>query len=316
MKNIVVIGEVIAEILADAPGDGFLETMALTGPYPSGAPAIYAAQVAAMDHPSAIISTVGDDDFGRMALNRLTRDGVDITGIGVSGDYPTGTAFVRYRSDGARDFIFNIRHAACGLEPDQALALPVLDRAGHLHVMGSSLSSPGLIACNLAAAHAIKARGGTVSFDPNLRKEMLASPGIGDAMETILGLTDLFLPSGEELTLLTRAKRAPEAVAELLGRGVSAIVHKLGAEGVRYHDREGSEFLPAFPVEEIDPTGAGDCFGATFTVLWFRGIPTRQALSIASAAGAIAVGRKGPMEGTARLAELKAFIKARQETAL
>lgn len=316
MKNIVVIGEVIAEILADSPGNGFLEPMALTGPYPSGAPAIYAAQAARMNHPSAIISTVGDDDFGRLALNRLRHDGVDVSGIAIAPDYPTGTAFVRYRTDGARDFIFNIRHSACGLEPDETKAQPVLDRAGHLHVMGSSLSSPDIIAFNLAASRAVKARGGTVSFDPNLRKEMLASPGIGEAMDTILSLTDLFLPSGEELALLTRSKEPRQAIAELLDRGVSAIVHKLGAEGVRYHDRKGSDFIPGFKVEEIDPTGAGDCFGATFTVHWLRGTPTREALTIASAAGAIAVGRRGPLEGTTSLSELASFLAGRQEKVL
>ena len=311
MKNIVVIGEVLAEILADTPGTGFLKPIALTGPFPSGAPAIFADQAARMGHASAVISTVGEDDFGRLTLDRLSRDGVDVSGIAIAPDHPTATAFVRYRADGARDFIFNIRHSACGLTPDKAKAQPVLDQARHLHVMGSSLSSPDLIAFNLAAARAVKARGGTVSFDPNLRKEMLASPGIGEAMEAVLELTDLFLPSGDELFLFTHAKQPRQAVDELLGRGVCAIVHKLGAEGVRYYDREGSQFVPAFDAKEIDPTGAGDCFGAAFTVRWLEGAPTHQALVMANAAGAIAVGKRGPMEGTSNRSDLGAFLAAR-----
>jgi sugar/nucleoside kinase (ribokinase family) len=61
-------------------------------------------------------------------------------------------------------------------------------------------------------------------------------------------------------------------------------------------------------VEEIDPTGAGDTFGATYVTLWLQGIPPREALILANAAGALAVGRKGPMEGTCTLAEIKAFV--------
>ncbi|HQU10072.1 MAG TPA: carbohydrate kinase family protein, partial [Acidiphilium sp.] len=65
---------------------------------------------------------------------------------------------------------------------------------------------------------------------------------------------------------------------------------------------------PAFPVEEVDPTGAGDCFGAAFVTCLLQGMGTRRALDYARAAGALAVSRKGGMEGIADLATLDAFI--------
>ena len=55
--------------------------------------------------------------------------------------------------------------------------------------------------------------------------------------------------------------------------------------------------VPAFPVEEVDPTGAGDCFGGTFVACLALGVPVPRALRLANAAGALAVGEKGPMEG-------------------
>ena len=58
-------------------GDGFLEPITLLGPFPSGAPAIFIDQAARFGQPAAIISCVGDDDFGRVNLNRLRRDGVE-----------------------------------------------------------------------------------------------------------------------------------------------------------------------------------------------------------------------------------------------
>lgn len=308
MKKIVVIGEILAEIMADRIGCGFSEPMALTGPYPSGAPAIFAAQAARVGQPTAIVSTVGDDDFGRVNLDRLAQDGVDCRAVAVDSDRPTGTAFVRYRPDGARDFVFNIRHSACGRLRDTLATTTVLDGADHLHVMGSSLSSPDSIARNVATAETVKARGGTVSFDPNLRKEMLDAPGLRDAMGRILGLTDLYLPSGPELTLLTAATDPAAALAELQGRGIE-IVHKRGADGASHHGPHGVATVRAFPVQEMDPTGAGDCFGAVFVALWLRGTHPQAALTLAAAAGACAVQTRGPMEGIRELAALRAFCE-------
>ena len=307
MKKIVVIGEILAEIMADSPGEGFHEPLALTGPYPSGAPAIFIDQAARLGQPGAIISAVGEDDFGRLNLDRLKRDGVDISAVAIDPDRPTGTAFVRYRPDGSRDFVFNLKHSACGRLPPEEMAARGVDSATHVHVMGTSLSSPEFVALNLRAARAVKQRGGSVSFDPNLRKEMLRAPGIRDAMTEILGLTDLFLPSGEELFLLTEAREADAAARELLAGGVSTVVHKMGAQGVRRYGGGGSDFAPAFEVEEVDPTGAGDCFGATFTALWLRGDNLDEALRLAAAAGALAVTRRGPMEGVSDLQALRRF---------
>lgn len=307
MKTIVVAGEILVEIMADTVGDGFGGPIALTGPYPSGAPAIFIDQVARMGQPCGIISMVGNDDFGRVNLDRLAGDGVDVSAIGIDPDRPTGSAFVRYRADGSRDFVFNIRHSACGTLPKSPAVDRMLQGADHLHVMGSSLSSPEIIAFNIAAARAIRAKGGTVSFDPNLRKEILDAPGMAAAMETILSLTDLFLPSGDEISLLTTARDDAGAVAELLARGIRAIVHKQGARGVAYHDATGRRFVPSFAVQEVDPTGAGDCFGGAFVAVWLRGEEIDRALTLAAAAGALAVTQRGPMEGAASLDTIRTF---------
>ncbi len=309
MKKITVVGEILVEIMADAPGNGFREPLALTGPFPSGAPAIYIDQVAKLGQPCAIISSVGHDDFGRVNLDRLTEDGVDVSAISLNPDRPTGTAFVRYRADGSRDFVFNIKHSACGRLQLNEAAHRVLQETDHLHIMGSSLSSPEFIAINLNAAQLVKQRGGSISFDPNLRKEILAQEGMREAMSEVLALTDLFLPSGEELFLLTEATTPEAAVQELLGRGIRAVVHKLGAEGVHYFDAHEHHVVPAFSVDERDPTGAGDCFGGAFTTFWLRGGDLRQALTYAAAAGALAVTQRGPMEGTASLEALEHLIQ-------
>jgi len=312
MKKILVIGEILVEIMADSEGEGFRQPQPLTGPFPSGAPAIYASQAARLGQPVAIISAVGDDDFGHLNLNRLKGDGVDISGVRIDSDRPTGSAFVRYRADGSRDFVFNIQHSACGTLDRSAQISGLIDAADHIHIMGSSLSGPAFAGLNLAAAKAIKARGGTVSFDPNLRKEMLANPGLAAALKQALDLTDLFLPSGEELMFLTGSSDERAAINELFARGVTAIVHKKGIAGACYHDADDVIEMPSFAVDEIDPTGAGDSFCGAFTAHWLRGTPPWQALRYAAAAGALAVTNRGPMEGVFDQQRIDEFVNGNQ----
>ncbi len=315
MKKIVVIGEVLVEIMADKVGEGFREVQSLTGPFPSGAPAIFADQVAKMGQPVSIVSAVGDDDFGHLNLDRLRRDGVDVSGVFIDKERPTGSAFVRYRANGERDFVFNIFHSAAGRLNVTDTGKALLDSADHLHVMGSSLSSPEFVALNLRAGKLIRDNGGTVSFDPNLRREILSADGMAVAMSRMISMTDLFLPSGSELTFLTESAAPEAAIEELLERGVQAIVHKRGADGASFHNELGTLDIDAFTVKEIDPTGAGDCFGGTFTALWLRGTDAQTALQLAAASGALAVTKRGPMEGTATPTELEDFIRRTPGTA-
>ena len=310
MKKIITIGEILVEIMATEVGDGFLEPIPLLGRYPSGAPASFIDQVAKLGQPCGMIACVGADDFGRVNLDRLARDGVDTSAIVTHPELPTGSAFVRYRADGSRDFVFNIRHSAAGATGATPQAERLIEGADHLHVMGSSLSTAAIVDLALAAADRIRGKGGTVSFDPNLRPSVLATPGTRETMGNVLARTDLFLPSGPELFLFTSAATETEAVAELLGRGIRAIVVKDGAAGARFHAEGALISAPAFPVEEVDPTGAGDTFAGTFVTLWLRDSPPVEALRLANASGALAVTRRGPMEGTSTMAELDAFLGA------
>jgi sugar/nucleoside kinase (ribokinase family) len=305
LQPIVTIGEILVEIMATTPGHGFREPIDLVGPFPSGAPAIFIDQIARLGIPAAMVGAVGDDDFGYVNIERLRRDGVDVSAIAVHPSAATGSAFVRYRPDGARDFVFNLRDSANRLLALDEAAQKLIAQAGHLHVVGSSLGAEPVAAAVLAAIEVVKRHKGTVSFDPNIRKEMLAASGLREAMASVLAVTDLFLPSGNELHLFSSAS---DPVRDLLGRGITAIVHKHGAAGARYIDASTDIHQPAFPVTELDPTGAGDIFGATFVAGWKRGLPPAVNLRFACAAGALAVTGKGPMEGASSYPELERFL--------
>ncbi|MBZ9936784.1 sugar kinase [Mesorhizobium sp. BR1-1-16] len=306
--TIVTIGEILVEIMATTLGEGFLEPQPLIGPFASGAPAIFIDQVGKLGAAAAIVSAVGDDDFGTLNLERLRRDGVDVSAVAVLPGAATGSAFVRYRTDGSRAFVYNMRDSAAGRIAATPEAEVVLHAAAHLHVMGSGLPMPAVHGMVSAAIPALKAKGGTVSFDPNIRPEMLRDPSGRAALDRVLAATDLFLPSGEELMMFAGAGEENAAIAALLQAGVREIVLKRGAAGASHFDSNGRTDMPGFVVEEVDPTGAGDSFGATFLVCRRFGLGIEESLRYANAAGARTVTIKGPMEGTSTFAELDAFI--------
>jgi sugar/nucleoside kinase (ribokinase family) len=307
----ITVGEILVEIMASTIGSGFLEAQPLTGPYPSGAPAIFIDQVARLGGKAGIVASVGNDDFGRLNLDRLRRDGVDVSAVSVSSDLPTGSAFVRYRADGGRDFVFNIKHSAAGRVEMTPAVEDLIKAAGHIHVMGSAFVIPGAADIIDAAIQAVRSRGGSVSLDPNVRKELLDSDTISEHFSSVLNVADLLLPSGEELFAATGQDDEPSAVARLLDLGVSEVVLKRGKDGASFFGRDATRIdCNAFVVEEVDPTGAGDCFGAAYLTSRRFGLSPEEALLRASAAGARNVTRQGPMEGLSTPSELAAFIAA------
>lgn len=314
----VTIGEILVEIMATRPGIGFREPIELSGPYPSGAPAIFIDQCARVGGAAGIIACVGDDDFGHMNIERLRRDGADVSAIAVSPDHPTGSAFVRYRPDGSRDFVYNIARSAAALVGLTGEARALLARAGHLHVMGTAFAIPALWEMLDHALETVRARGGSVSLDPNLRKELLGHGQTRDRFRRLVAEADLLLPSGDELFLAADTGDADEAaaVSALFQAGVGEIALKRGEKGATFFDAGGYRAdSAAFDVEEVDPTGAGDCFGGAYVACRRLGMTPERALDYANAAGARNVTVRGPMEGAATLAELDAFMAATRRRA-
>ncbi|MCE6968330.1 sugar kinase [Cereibacter sphaeroides] len=303
------VGEILVEIMATSIGDGFREPVELVGPYPSGAPAIFIDQCARIGGSAAMIGAVGNDDFGRLNIERLERDGADVSGIAVDPDYPTGSAFVRYRADGSRDFVYNIAKSAAARFGWTEHVAALVHRAGHLHVMGSALSMPGAAEVIEAAALVVRSRGGTISLDPNLRKELVLDADTERRFANLVDISDLLLPSGDELERAAGVDGVEAALARLFERGVKEVALKQGRDGATvFTPGAPPVHVTAFAVEEVDPTGAGDCFGGAYVACRRLGMPVAEALTYANAAGARNVTRRGPMEGAGTRAELDAFI--------
>ncbi|MBN9981664.1 tagatose kinase [Rhizobium laguerreae] len=305
----VCVGEILVEIVATTVGDGFREAQPLVGPFASGAPAIFISQCGRLGGKAAMVGAVGDDDFGRVNTDRLKRDGVDVSTISIDPDYPTGSAFVRYRKDGSRDFVYNIATSAAARFGWSETVGDLIHRSGHLHVMGSALSVASAREVIDKAVDIVKARGGTLSVDPNIRKELKLDEDTERRFSKLVAAADLLLPSGEELERAAGVEGEADAIRRLFEVGVKEIVLKRGAEGATYFGRDGDRIdAPAFVVQEVDPTGAGDCFGGAYLTCRRLGMSPQQALTYASAAGARNVTVLGPMEGAGTQQELDAFI--------
>lgn len=305
--DIVTVGEILVEVLTEKAGQPLDRPGTLLGPYPSGAPAIAIDQAALMGARTAIIAKVGRDDFGSLNKNRLSADGVDISHIAETDANSTGVAFVTYFPDGERKFIFHFEKAACGELAPEDVEESVVAQSKYLHLMGCSIAgSPSLAAAILRAVRSARENSVGISFDPNLRPELLKGK-IMEHYRDILGACDILLTGKKELEFLVGCG-AESAVRTLLEQRDRIVVMKDGARGACLFTRSEAFRIGVYPAVEVDPTGAGDSFDGTFLALLCEGRSSRDALQYAAAAGALAVSRRGPMEGNTDRKGVEAFM--------
>ncbi|MBD3186784.1 sugar kinase [Candidatus Bathyarchaeota archaeon] len=301
--DIVCAGEMLVEIMRDRPGITHAEQGLYRGPFASGAPAIFIDSAARMGAPvnmsTGFIGVTGKDAFGNVIISKLERDGVDASQVRVDPDHATGVAFVQYNEDGSRKFIFS-KGAAGLLHPDDIKTTFMKDTKV-FHVMGSALSiSTSSKNAVLKAVDLTLNAGGFISFDPNLRVEMMPLDEILDTCKPVIEKTRVLLPSGEEASMLTGDDDPMMACETLLQEGPEIIVLKQGKDGCTVFTSEGTTRVPGFSVEETDPTGAGDTFGGAFIVELLQGVPPVDGARFANAAGALKVTHFGPMSDDAR----------------
>lgn len=297
MAEIWTMGELLVEIMRPRPDMSLRTAGEFLGPFPSGAPAIFIDTVARLGHGAGIIGGVGNDDFGRCLLDRLDRDGVDRRLVSVFEGVATGVAFVTYRQDGSRQFIYHIGNtpAAMRKAPDvSGIAAPAF-----FHVMGCSLlASDAFRAEILQTLAAFAARGAKVSFDPNLRVELLGPRGLEEVVQPVLARCSVLQPGVEELLALARARTVEDAVQRLFRNPVLEVIAlKRGSRGCTVFTRERSFELGVFRVEPVDPTGAGDAFDAAFLCGLLERKPLEVCARMATAAAALNTAAFGPMEG-------------------
>ncbi|MFO7697953.1 MAG: sugar kinase [Anaerolineae bacterium] len=310
MPELVALGEALVEVMRTGLDQGLDSPGPFVGPYPSGAPAIFADAAARLGARSGFAGTVGDDAFGDCITHRLRLDGVDCGALRRDPARVTGIAFVSYRSDGSRRFLFHLADSAAAHVTLDQIPPGWLDDVRYVHITGSSLSAgTDMREICYAVARYVAGRGGTVSLDPNLRPELIAPDRIRAVCEPVLACARIVFPSGAELLTLTGEESAEAGVTQLLQRGIEIVALKQGDQGSTIYTRAGSQLVAPYTVTEVDPTGAGDCYDAAFVVGLAEGWDLARVGRFANAAGALATTRQGPMEGAHTRAEVLQFMQ-------
>lgn len=301
MPSILSFGELLVEIMRPDLDQPLNESHPFVGPFASGAPAIFADAVAKLGLQSRLLACAGDDAFGHCCLEKLRQDGVETSFIHKTKNKTTGIAFVSYKKDGSRDFLFHLKDsAAAELRPEHVTA-DLLEGVDCLHINGSSLLiSPEMLATGLELIKQAKARDILISFDPNIRAELIQ--GNTDWLKTIVTASNIIMPSGDEACFLTGIADAKKACLNLLEQGTSLVVHKQGALGSTVYWSDSVLKIASLEVQEVDPTGAGDAFAAGFLAYYLKTQDALSAAAFANGVGGLATTKLGPMEALPSLA--------------
>ena len=237
--SVVVLGGINMDLVAvtsrfPEAGETVLGSRFLT--YPGGKGANQAVAAARMGATTTMVGRVGDDMFGPQLTDALTASDVDVSGIAVAPGVSSGIAVIEIDGS-AQNRIVQIPGAngTCG-EPEAA-------RVAQAMAHGSTLLLQLEVSIELSpqVAQEAAALGKTVILDPGPVRPL---------PEEFYFCCDVITPNETEA----------QAADQLLARGVSLAVIKLGAQGAYYATTEGGQFVPPFPVVAVDSVAAGDTF--------------------------------------------------------
>lgn len=256
------------------------------------------------------VTRLGGDEFGRSFMALWEQEGVDASQVIVDPEGFTGVYFIALDEAGKHDFTYYRAGSAASRLTPEDIGPAYIQTARIFHTSGITQAiSEGVYAAADAAIAAAHAGALVVSYDLNLRPRLRPLARLRSIVEATVPEADVVFLSAEDAGYLDDSRPA-EAVAErLLARGPRLVVLKLGGEGCFIAAAEGITLrLPAWPVQPVDTTGAGDAFDAGFLVEWMRGVPLQEVGRFANAVGALAAGGLGAVAPLPTRARVEAFM--------
>lgn len=231
-----------------------------------------------------LIGSVGADSFGEMLLIAIENEHIDSRFVRKRTDTGTGVATIVVEPDGDNSIIVVPR-------ANMALTTTDIDAAADsisdADVLLLQLETP--IAASEHAAAIAKAHGTTVILNPAPAQPL---------PDSLLASVDILTPNQSETELLSgmqvsndeEARNAAEVLrARMVDTTTSAVVLTLGEQGALILTSRTSERIPAFSVDAVDTTGAGDAFCGALATALASGETLDEAIAFANAAGAVAV---------------------------
>jgi 2-dehydro-3-deoxygluconokinase len=258
----------------------------------------------------AYCTRLGDDRFGKLFLDLWQAEGIDVSGVAIDAAARTALYFVTHGVDGHEFDYVRTGSAASRLNIDN-LPREVLRDARFLHVSGISqaISESACDAVDVAIAIA-RASGTCITYDPNLRLRLWSLENARAVIQATLPQVDVFLPSLDEACILAGAEAEADnrdaVFAWCAKHGARNVVLKCGAEGawVWQHTGGVAHHIPAFPVQPVDATGAGDCFDGSLVARLAAGDSLQDAVRYANVAAAISTTGYGAIAPIPRQADV------------
>jgi len=246
-----------------------------------------ASAVARLGVASQLLAMVGPDAFGASCRAMLASHGVDLRRL-QQGAAATATSVVLVQSTGARTFLHQPGSSR------EAFAEPVVFDTGFAHYhLANVFALPNLRAKAAQVLSGARAMGMTTSLDTawDARGEWMR------VLEPCLSQLDILFVNEDEARMLTGSTDPDVNAGIFLSRGVGAFVMKLGGAGCAVF-AEGQQWRqPAYRVQAVDTTGAGDCFAGAFLAARAKGFPWAEAALLANAVGAMTVQHIGSTTG-------------------
>lgn len=298
MKKIIVLGSMNMDLVIHSPympaagetikGSGFMTNS-------GGKGANQAAACGKMGGKVLMSACVGDDVFGNSLRENLQSYGVDTTFIRTAENTPSGIAVIVVAEKDNR-IILDSGANACLNAAD---ADRVLSQAGKGDILITQLETP--LETSLYALKKAKDKGMVTLFNP--------APADKNCL-SLLPFVDVLVPNESELEILSGCSDLESGAEKLMELGVKKLIVTLGSKGSLLIDGEKRVKVPAFKVEAVDTTAAGDTFLGTLAVGLAEGEEIETAMIRASAASALAVTKAGAQVSIPYRNEVEDFLKA------
>ena len=231
-----------------------------------------------------MVAKVGSDLFGPATIKNFESQDIDASHVRIAEGISTGVAPIFVDPSG-QNRILVIKGANETLSPEDVdAAAPLLSKADTILLQFEIPLATVYHTIRFAKSNGIRCIVNPAPALPPDFKEVAAA--------------DYFVPNESEAEAITgipvhTIEDAKTCAHYLLTRGLSRVVITLGARGSLLATSKGLEIIPAFKVDPIDSTGAGDAFIGSFAVFLAEGLADKDALTRASLYAALSTTRVG-----------------------
>lgn len=300
--------DLIGGPLSEMPERARLMLVDEMGMYPGGCANNTAIALARLGLPVQLIGKVGRDPLGDFLLTALAGYGVGTHGVLRDPVVGTSATMVMIDPDGERRFIHYIG-ANAGLSFED-VDLKMVEKGSVLHIGGCFI----LPAMDGEPTARLLQKARSAGVTTSLDTAWDASGRWLQVLAPCLPHLDYFVPNLAEARAMTNLDEPADVARALLDRGVRTVALKMGADGCFILTQEGQMVrAPAYQVEVIDATGAGDAFAAGFIAGIANDWPLEESARLANAVGALCVSGKGAAGGVTTLEKTLEFMVSAEE---